>query len=95
MTVQTKEGWEERFDNSFWEHRIPKNTKQSADIKSFICQVIKEAEQRVAREIIDEYTEYIKGLESVPWEEEADELTTEIKNRYPGTTEQLKTLFHG
>lgn len=27
----------EQFDDRFWEHRIPRNTKQSADIKDWIA----------------------------------------------------------
>lgn len=39
MNTSTPE-WEERFDKLFWEHRVPRFTKQSADIKSFIAETL-------------------------------------------------------
>lgn len=44
-------GWRERFDKEFWLHRVPSNTKQANDIKSFIAQEIAAAEERVISRI--------------------------------------------
>lgn len=47
--------WEKEFDNLFWLHRVPKNTKQMADIKSFIANLLSSQKSSLVEEIEDNY----------------------------------------
>lgn len=51
---------EERFDSMFWLHRVPKNTKQSKDVKEFI-------NQEVVAAILAERERNKKIVESRKW----------------------------
>lgn len=46
-----KKDWEERFDYLFWEHRVPRNTKQAADIKSFIRETLEAQMSDLRKEV--------------------------------------------
>ena len=46
--MHTTNEWEERWDNLFWLHRIPRNTKQAKDVKEFINQAILDERKRIS-----------------------------------------------
>lgn len=46
-------GWSERFDERFWLHRVPKNTKQSRDVKAFIATELDRAREEERDRIIE------------------------------------------
>jgi hypothetical protein len=39
--------WQEQFDSEFWLHRIPRNTKQSKDIKDFIQSLLSQQREEL------------------------------------------------
>ena len=59
MNNNNNKDWVKEFDNMFWKHRVPRNTKQSKDIKQFIAKELAKKDKELYL-IEDALMEYLK-----------------------------------